>query len=77
MKRKDERNGTSECKNPFAAMNLTPGPTTLAVDYSLVDRHGITASFLATAELQSSPSDRNDDTEVASSTSEIQCSFEV
>lgn len=74
MKRKDERNGTSECKNPFADMNVVPNPT-VAVDYSSLYRHGIVSSFLETDDLQGDPTDRTDDTKVASTTADVQCSY--
>jgi hypothetical protein len=75
MKRKDERNGTNECKNPFADMNVVPNPT-VAVDYSSLYRHGIASSFFVTDDLQGDPSDRTDDTKVASTTSDVQCNFD-
>jgi hypothetical protein len=74
MKRKDERNGTYECKNPFGVMNVLPNPTTIAVDYSSSDRRGITSSGLATHD-QSSPMECVDDTKVASMPSGEQCSL--
>jgi hypothetical protein len=86
MKRKDERNGTFECKNPFGAMNMLPNPTTVGVDYSSSHRRGSVSSNISTIDPQSialdivddtqnSPSDHVDDTKVASTTTDAQCGF--
>ena len=70
MKRKDERNGTKEYKNPFADTNIVGNPLTLEVDYrfSSLDRKSTAQCLPSTADLKSVSSGCNDNTKGASAT---------
>lgn len=72
MKRKDERNGTSVCKNPFATANIDATPLKGEADYSSFDRHITAPCLLSTTNLKSESPPYNDNVKVAPAAFDVQ-----
>lgn len=72
MKRKDERNGTSGCKNPFATPNIYATPLKGEADYSSLDRYSTAPCLLPTTNLKSESPRYNDDGKVTPAAFDMQ-----
>ena len=73
MKRKDQRNGTTACKNPFVDSKNCPKLLTTDVDYATLNRRTSLMHALTSAALTIELSECNDDTKISTSTVDIEC----